>query len=218
MSQTHWFILKLDNSYLTGKQYNARRLAPRTADDATRTTCQNVRRDVPRLEYDRTGCRRIADFNLVLWNKQRASVGSSFRVWTGPGPEPKPVVFEPAAVDSAIRRAIRFLTHAAPYKSTRELFSDICSLLQVYADLPEQLARLTTYSVFTSWFPDRTAIPTCVSIVGPQSRQGLQVFRLLSCLFRRALPLGDVSVAGLCSFPAGLCPALFLRQRELTIQ
>jgi hypothetical protein len=157
-----------------------------------------------------------ADFNLLFWDNRQARIGPSFRVFTGPGPEPKSVVFEPPAVDSTIRRAIRFSTHAAPYKSTRKLFDEICSLLQVYTDLPEQLARLTAYSVFASWFPDRTAMPTCVSIVGPKSRQGSQVFRLLSCLFRRALPLGEVSLAGLCSFPAGLCPALFLEQRELT--
>jgi len=159
-----------------------------------------------------------ADFNLLLWNGEEARIGSSFRLFTGPGPEPKPVIFEPPVVDSTFRRAIRFPTHAAPYESTWKLFDEIYTLVQVYTDLPEQLARLTTYSVFASWFPDRTDIPTCVSIVGPKSRQGAQVFRLLSCLFRRALPLGDVSLAGLCSFPAGLCPALFLKQRELTPQ
>ncbi|PYU22768.1 MAG: hypothetical protein DMG30_13805 [Acidobacteria bacterium] len=38
--------------------------------------------------------------------------------------------------------------------------------------------------------------PICISIIGPESRQGWKLFRLLSCLFRRALRRRD-SVTGI---------------------
>jgi hypothetical protein len=127
-------------------------------------------------------------------------------------------VFAPPDIDSTILRAIRFPTHAAPYSSDCELFNEVCNLIAQYTELPDKLGRLLTYCVFASWFSDCTPISICVSIIGPESRQGWQLFRLLSCLFRRALPLSDVSLSGLCSLPTGLFPSLFLEQRELSTQ
>jgi hypothetical protein len=127
-------------------------------------------------------------------------------------------VFEPPDIDSPVLRAIRFPMHLATYPSGTELFIEVFNLIQIYTLLPEKLCRLLTYCVFASWFSDCTPISICVSIIGPESLQGRQVFRLLSCLFRRPLPLSDVSLSGLCALPSGLCPSLFLEQRELSTQ
>ena len=157
-------------------------------------------------------------FKLLLWDGTNAQIGSRVAI------EPIPEwgfgtnVFEPPDIDSTILRAIRFPTHAAPYSSDCELFLEVFNLIEQYTDLPENLARLLTYCVFASWFSDCTPVSICVSIIGPESRQGCQLFRLLSCLFRRALPLSDANLPGLCSLPAGLFPALFLEQRELSTQ
>ncbi len=157
-------------------------------------------------------------FQLLVWDGKKAHIDSQFQGWAGPEPDRMPILLVPPVVDPAIRRAIRFPTHAAPYGSTWELFERIRGLIQLYTDLPEKLAQLATYAVFTSWFPERRTIPACVSIIGPESYRGSLLVRLLNCLLRRPLLLSDLSLATLCSLPTGLCPTLFLEQRELTPQ
>jgi hypothetical protein len=155
---------------------------------------------------------------LLLWDGTKAHLVTSVRSEPAADSGFGATIFEPPEIDSTILRAIRFPTHAAPYSSSCELFVEVFGLIQEYTGLPEKLCRLLTYCVFASWFSDRTPIQICISIIGPESRQGWQLFRLLSCLFRRALPLSDANLSGLCSLPNGLFPALFLEQRELSTQ
>ena len=155
-------------------------------------------------------------FQLVLWDGNEAKISPILetRSTSGFGL----TIFEPPDIDSSILRAIRFPTSLRSYSSIGELFRLIFGLIQDYTALTERLCRLLAYCVFASWLADCTPIPICISIVGPESRQGRQLFRVLSCLFRRALPLGDVSLSDLSSLPSGLFPALFLEQRELSPQ
>jgi hypothetical protein len=157
-------------------------------------------------------------FDLLLWNGTEAHLGSRVSVDAEPGSDLKPRVFDPPDIDSTIWRAIRFPTHAAPYESTQVLFTDLCSVVRKYTDLPDRLVRLVSHSVLASWFSDCTAVPVCLSIVGPRSSRGSQLFRLLSCLYRRPLLLGDMSVARLYSFPLELRPSLFLERYEFSRQ
>jgi len=158
----------------------------------------------------------LRSFQLVLWDGKEALVfpnvqttsTSSFGV----------TLFEPPDIDSNILRGIRFPTPPRAYSSISELFHQVAALIHDYTVLSEKLCRLLAYGVFASWLADCTPIPICISIVGPDSLQGRQLFRVLSFLFRRALPLSDVSLSGLCSLPSGLFPALFLEQRELSAQ
>ena len=158
----------------------------------------------------------LFSFQLVLWDGKEASIWSSLRKASPSGFGV--TIFEPPEVDSNILRAIRFPTPPHAYSSISELFRLVAGLIQDYTALSEKLCRLLAYCVFASWLADCTPIPICISIVGPESSQGRQLFRVLSCLFRRALPLSDVSLSELCSLPSGLFPALFLEQRELSTQ
>jgi hypothetical protein len=157
-------------------------------------------------------------FNLLVWDGAQAHIQPSVPLTAEPGCKFEPRVFDAPEVDSTICRAIRFPTGAAPYESSPKLFGDLCALVQKYTGLPERLIYLAAHSVLASWFPDCTAIPICLSIVGPQSNQGSQLFRLLSCLYRRPLLLAEMSVFGLRSLPMELCPALFIERYELSAQ
>jgi hypothetical protein len=155
-------------------------------------------------------------FQLVLWDGKEASVWPTLRTESTSGFGV--TVFEPPDIDSNILRGIRFPTPPRAYSSIGELFRLVAGLIQDYTALSEKLCRLLAYSVFASGLADCTPIPICISIVGPESRQSRQLFRVLSCLFRRPLPLSDVSLSELCSLPTGLFPSLFLEQRELSPQ
>ncbi len=157
-------------------------------------------------------------FNLLLWDGAQAHVQRSVRLEPGPGSDSQARILEPPYVDSTVRRAMRFPTHDAPYGSCQELFDDICALIKKFTDLSPKLISLAAYSVFASWFSDFTPVPVCVSIVGPHSYQRSNLFRLLSCLYRRPLLLGEISAAAICSLPMELCPALFFERFDFSWQ
>ena len=149
-------------------------------------------------------------FNLLLWDGAEAHTQSSIRLKSAPGSQFGESIFYPPDVDSTVRRAMRFPSHATPYNSSRELFANVCDLIKRFVDLPENLVSLAAYSVFASWFVDCTATPVCLSIVSPRPGQGSQLTRLLGCLYRRALLLGQTTLTGICSLPLDLQPALLI--------
>ena len=151
---------------------------------------------------------------LLLWDGAQQHIQSSVALEAAPDSEFKARVFSPPELDSTIPRAIRLATHAAPYESSKQLFEGVRALVAKYTGLGGNEASLAAYSVFASWFVDCIEAPICLSIVGPDSTQGRQLFRLLGCLYRRALLLGDLTLAGVYSLPMALRPALFLERCE----
>ena len=157
-------------------------------------------------------------FNLLLWDGTQAHIQPSLPIRPSPGSEFKPRVYEAPDVDPTISQAIRFPAHTAPYESCRKLFDDLCALVERFTGLSESQVLLAAHCVLASWFPECSSIPICVSIVGPYSAQGSQLFHLLSCLYRRPLLLGEMSVTGLHSLPLELCPSLFIERYEYSAE
>ena len=149
-------------------------------------------------------------FNLLLWDGAEAHIQSSIRLISAPDSPFGEIIFYPPDLDSTVRRAVRFPSHATPYKSSRKLFANVRDRIKRFVDLPENLVSLLAYSVFASLFVDCTATPVCLSIVSPRTGQGSQLMRLLGCLYRRPLLLGQTTLAGICSLPLDLQPALFI--------
>ena len=160
----------------------------------------------------------VGSFKLLLWDGTQTFIQDHVGLKLKPGSDSGAIILEPPDLDPTVRRAIRFPTSDAPFCSTQELFNDICALVKKFTDLSPNLVSLTTYSVLASWFSDFTPVPVCVSIVGPHSHQRSNLFRLLSCLYRRPLPLGEMSAAVISSLPMELCPALFVEGYEFTPQ
>jgi len=157
-------------------------------------------------------------FNLLLWDGTQAHIQPSLPLRPSSGSEFKPRVYEAPDVDPTVSQAIRFPTHTAPYESCRKFFDGLCALVKKFTGLSESQVLLAAHCVLASWFPECSSIPICVSIVGPYSTQGSQLFHLLSCLYRRPLLLGEMSVAGLHSLPLELCPSLFLERYEYSAE
>src|SRR5208282_1149154 len=153
-------------------------------------------------------------FKLLLWDGAEQHIESHLRQEGAPGSVFTPRMFRAPEVDPTIQRAVRFPTHAAPYESIRKLLGEICALIDKYTGLHGKSASLAAYSVLASWLVDSIEIPICLSIIGPVSTQGRQLFRLLSCLYRRALLLIEMTLTGVYSLPTDLCPALFVERCE----
>src|SRR5271155_2879306 len=155
----------------------------------------------------------FGSFKLLLWDGKDAFIQDHVELKLKPGSDSGAVRLGPPNVDPTIRQAIRFPKRFAPFHSTQQLFDDICALVQRFTHLSPERASLASYSVLASWFPDCTPVPVCVSIIGPRCCQKSNLFRLLSCLFRRPLVLGEIGAA-ICSIPTELYPALFLERCE----
>lgn len=147
---------------------------------------------------------------LLLWDGAQLHRASSIGLAAAPYSDFQAATLYPPALELTVRKAIRFPTHAVPYGTTRELFRSIYEVLKQYTDLPENLLHLAAHSVFASWFVDAIATPVCLSLVSAPSGQGSRLLRLLACLYRHPLLLGQATLGGLCSLPLELQPALFL--------
>jgi hypothetical protein len=109
---------------------------------------------------------------------------------------------------------MRFPSHAKPFVTTQQLIEEIYDIVQQFTDLGDDNAWLAAHSVLASWFLDATDCPVSLVIYGPDCPQGQRLFRILSCLYRRAVLVGDISFASLCSLPMDFSPSLFIERYD----
>jgi len=152
----------------------------------------------------------LPGLQLLLWNGTETNIQPSIPIEPAAGSQFLARIFEPPDIDPSILKAIHFPTRPEPYESDRALLDEICALVKKYTGLAENQALLAAHSVLASWLVDLIPTPVSLALVGPDSPQGSQLFRLLGCLYRRALVLGEVTLAGISSLPMALCPALFI--------
>lgn len=157
-------------------------------------------------------------FKLLLWDGTQSFIQDHIGLKLKQGSDSGTIILGPPDVDPSARQAIRFPTRVAPDGTCQGLFDEICTLIKKFTDLAPKLVSLAAYSVLASWFPELTPLPVCVSIVGVPSYHRSNLFRLLGCLYRRPLLLGEMGMPALYSLPMELCPALFGEQCESNAQ
>jgi hypothetical protein len=118
-------------------------------------------------------------------------------------------------LDKTTRRAIRFPHDAKTYGSTGKLLRRIRELFERYADLHQQDSALMTAWAASSWFPDCLSSPPTLLISGPDAEHAISLFRLLHCLCRRPVMLGDLDRNTFLSF-ASLGATLLMHQPGLS--
>src|SRR5712692_6947001 len=123
--------------------------------------------------------------------------------------------YVPAALDPTILRAMRLPSRIMPYGLTRALFDEICVLLTRFIDLPEECVRKVAYFGLATWPADRVHAAPVLSITASLTSQSIVLLQLLALVCRRALWLGDVNPAALCSLPMHLRPTLLLDEVHL---
>lgn len=128
------------------------------------------------------------------------------------------VVYVPPEIDPSIRKAMRFPSRVDEFGSSGQLLNEICETILRYAGLPHKLATLASSAVLASWFPEALTSPIGLVICGPPCPQGQQLLRLLSCLYRRALVLGEVSLAAFCGLPMHLSPSIFIEHYDHSLR
>ena len=151
--------------------------------------------------------------SLLLWKEGKTHTGRCLgikqKTECGSKTDFQTITFEPQDLDPTFLRAMRFPSHAEPFGTTRQLLDEICQIVKRFTYLEDEYVLLAGNSVLASWFPDATDLPVALVICGPQCPQGTRLFRVLSCLYRRALLVGEISLASLCSLPMDFSPSVF---------
>jgi uncharacterized protein YoaH (UPF0181 family) len=141
----------------------------------------------------------------ITKKKKRAAQGKS-----------QTVVYVPPEIDPSIRKAMRFPSRVDEFGSSEQLLNEICETILRYTGLSRNAALLASNAVLASWFPEALTSPIGVVICGPPCPQGQQLLRLLSCMYRRALILGEVSLAAFCALPMHFSPSIFIEHYDHT--
>jgi hypothetical protein len=136
---------------------------------------------------------------LLRWDGERAEVADRI-VYAGR-------TYIPMTLNASTLEAIYFPSERKDHGSLAELFAKLVDVINSYFSLPDRELRLIAHFILTTWVAD--ALPKAVRLLvsGPSSAEISQLFRLLRCLCRHAVRLGDVSRSGLCALPMelGLC-------------
>lgn len=159
------------------------------------------------------------DLKLLLWDGSKAVIESRVKLtWSTSDPEPHELLlkFDPINLDASVKRAIWFPSRVDSFGSSRQLFDEMCGVIKQYTDLPDNLVSLAAHAARASWFPEAPDAPISLVIRGPQSPQARQLLLVLSCLYRRAVSLGEIIPAALYSLPLDLSPSLFIERYDDT--
>lgn len=116
----------------------------------------------------------------------------------------------------AVYKSLLLPTDVEDYKSLRKLFDSVRVLVQQHGMLSDRQARLVTYWVFASWFPDFLPFVPSLVITGPAFAAD-QLLRALRCVCRRPVLLAGVSPAVLRAVTCNqVMPTLLIRAPQLS--
>jgi hypothetical protein len=148
--------------------------------------------------------------NLLLWDGSRATVAPRIEYGCS--------TYEPIVLEQSLVHAVQWPKCPIQYGSTRNLFDRVFSVITQHVEIQNTYARLLTYFVFSTWFPDRLSLSPGFAILGAADSEGVQLLKLLRCLCRRSILLAEASHASLLTLPLHLSPSLLMNRPMITRQ
>jgi hypothetical protein len=106
------------------------------------------------------------------------------------------VSYIPKNLASGLVQSVRFAPPSLRFGSTAKLFASLREFLSIYAHLQPEVADLLVAFGLATWFCDCMQVAPFLYLFGPHSSVS-QVLRLLGCLCRRPVLLGDVDFGAL---------------------
>ena len=143
---------------------------------------------------------------LHTWNGRRTT--------TAPRVEHGDVAYIPKTLTRGLVQSVRFAPPSLPFGSTAKVVLSLRDFLSTYARLQPDVADLLVAFALSTWFCDCMPVAPVLYLFGPDSVVS-RVLRLLGCLCRRPVLLGDVDFEGLATLPNRLGATLLINQRDL---
>jgi hypothetical protein len=145
---------------------------------------------------------------LLYWNGQSALVAPEIDLHGRS--------HRPADLDPSIRKNMPLPDAPVEYGNRKTFFQRIADMCQSYIGFDEAQAKLLALWIFSTWFADCLPTAPTLLVSGRDTGHIITFFRLLQCLCRRPLMLGDISPKSLLgTLPMSLHPTLILNQPEL---
>lgn len=147
---------------------------------------------------------------LAMWSGTRTRVGSDF--------EHGGKLYEPAALDPTILKALFLPTHVAPSEPARQLLEEMGRVLVTYTGIADRCVTLFTRFSLATCFAQNFLMAPWLAIVGADSTRGMQLLQLLRCFCRHALPIFDPNISAICSLPRDWRFTLLIQQPKFSRQ
>ena len=146
--------------------------------------------------------------DLLLWNGSEATIAA--RVEYGG------CTYQSPELTASVYGATRFPKRCSKYESIRSLFTGIAALLARHLGLPERESKLVACFCVSTWLAD--CLPAAPGLVfcAPDQGKGVNALRLLGCLCRRPLILGEVTPASFRALPMYLRFTLLINDPAMT--
>ena len=127
-------------------------------------------------------------------NQLRLHTWDGRKFVTAPNTRYRGCTYTPAPIAKGLAQAVRFSRTSRPFGSAAKLTSSMLELLSHYARLQHDAAALLVAFAVASWFPDCVPVAPVLYLLGPENEASLML-RLLGCLCRRPVLLGDIDMA-----------------------
>src|ERR1039458_608604 len=176
-------------------------------------------------QADRTSC--IQTFGVVLPdliiesildpdhpNQLRLHTWDGRKAATTPTTSYRGCTYTPAPIAGGLANAVRFPATSKPFGSAAKLTASMREFLSRYVGLAPEAAALLIAFALATYFVDCLPVAPVLYLLGPDNEAGL-VLRLLGCLCRRPVLLGDIDMAALGTLPSQLDATLLINQRNL---
>ena len=176
-------------------------------------------------QADRTSC--IQTFGVVLPdliiesildpdhpNQLRLHTWDGRKAATTPTTSYRGCTYTPAPIAGGLANAVRFPATSKPFGSAAKLTASMREFLSRYVGLAPEAAALLIAFALATYFVDCLPIAPVLYLLGPDNEVSL-VRRLLGCLCRRPVLLGDIDMAALGTLPSQLEATLLINQRNL---
>ena len=139
---------------------------------------------------------------LLRWDGDRAEIAD--RIACGDK------TYSPVTLSKSILNAIDIPSQQKDCGSLDEIFAKLVAVIDRYFSLAKRDLHLLAYFILSTWVMD--ALPTTVNLLisSSSAAQASQLFRLLRCLCRRAIRVGDLNRSTLCAMPMHLQPTLMV--------
>jgi hypothetical protein len=143
---------------------------------------------------------------LHTWNGRKAATTQATRY--------RGCTYTPVPITGGLVHAVRFAATSKPFGSGATLTASMREFLCRYVDFAPEAAALLIAFALASYFVDCLPVAPVLYLLGPYNEASL-VLRLLGCLCRRPVLLGDLDMAALGTLPSELDATLLINQRNL---
>jgi hypothetical protein len=134
---------------------------------------------------------------------------------TVPSIEHAGTVYVPPDPMEALHSQITLPNGVRPCRELGALIDDIVDTLAKFIDVDRESIMLLASVVLSSWFPDCFEAAPYVWVVGPLGSAKTKLLKLLSCMCRRAMLVGDVRAGSLYKLTDSHNPTLLIDELDL---